>query len=148
MTRRRFLFVDHENHKLALTTEYNGDRSQFLAIGSQDSCDKDWSDMEREFLNCWSISQFEEEDRRCQGYYHSFLGQTEYEPLTILEDGAEAPSCEVSVLWCGSLYPADSQTLHDIIHRIQGEQEEESGENPAYLQLLDAFLADILKEDV
>lgn len=135
MTRRRVLFVDHDGKQLVITDEYNGDKSEFLAMGSQDSCDKDWDEMEREFLNCYTLSQFEEADRRCQGYYHSCICQMEYQPLTFLDKSSDTPDGNVLILWCGSMYPSHSISLRNTIQCVRDE-----GADDDYLLLLEEYL--------
>lgn len=77
MTRRRVLFINSDG-KTYLTEEYNGDKSEFARFGAGDSCEKDWRDIMDEFRDCLSLDLFLETDRRCQSYYHSCLGTTEY----------------------------------------------------------------------
>lgn len=79
MTRRQILFIDTDGRQY-LSTEYNGDKTELRMIGSADSCDKDWADIEAEFERCDTLADFLATDKRAQGYYHSRLGDGEYEP--------------------------------------------------------------------
>ena len=78
MTRRRVLFLDADG-KAYLTEEYNGDKTEFALFGVADTCEKDWRDIMDEFRDCLSLRMFFATDRRCQGYYHSQLGVSEYQ---------------------------------------------------------------------
>lgn len=79
MTRRTVMFINSDG-KVYMTSEYNGDKSEFAMFGAGDSCEKDWADIMGEFRESLSLPVFIETDRRCQGYYHSCLGTSEYNP--------------------------------------------------------------------
>jgi hypothetical protein len=74
MTRRHLVFYDDETGYYYSTPEFNGDKSEMEAFGSQDSCDKDWPDIVLEFEGVKSLTDFKAASERAQGYYHSFLG--------------------------------------------------------------------------
>jgi hypothetical protein len=74
MTRRYLVFYDEETGYYYSTPEFNGDKSEMEAFSSQDSCDKDWPDIVREFEDVDSLKKFEDASIKSQGYYHSFLG--------------------------------------------------------------------------
>ena len=72
MTRRYIVFYDDETGYYYSTPEFNGDKSEMEALGSQDSCDKDWPDIILEFKGVNSLEKFKDASARAQGYYHSF----------------------------------------------------------------------------
>jgi hypothetical protein len=81
MTRRYLVFYDEETGYYYSTPEFNGDKSEMAAFGSQDSCDKDWPEIVLEFEGVKSLKDFEAASEKAQGYYHSFLGDYTY-PVT------------------------------------------------------------------
>jgi hypothetical protein len=81
MTRRYIVFYDEESGYYYSTPEFNGDKSETEAFGSQDSCDKDWPDIVLDFKGVKSLNEFKAASERAQGYYHSFLGDYTF-PVT------------------------------------------------------------------
>jgi hypothetical protein len=74
MTRRKILFRDVEHGCCWITPEFNGDKSEFQQAKSQDSCDKDWSEIFDEFrATPMTLEKFKEISNRAQSYYHSHL---------------------------------------------------------------------------
>jgi hypothetical protein len=82
MTRRKVLFRDAERECCWITPEFNGDKSEMKAFGSQDSCDKDWPEIFEElFRNVKTLPEFEKASAQAQRYYHSFLPGGEILPI-------------------------------------------------------------------
>lgn len=80
MTRRTIAFINPD-FTMFITPEFNGDRSEFIRFGSQDSCDKDWADIEKEFQDCKTLEDFKAASDRAQRYYHSCLGDSDPLPV-------------------------------------------------------------------
>jgi len=60
-----------------MTPEYNGDKSEFAALGgSSDTCDKDWDEIMQCFQGVTTLLQFKKANEVAQTAYHSFLGNT------------------------------------------------------------------------
>lgn len=88
MTRKRFLFTNHDGYQY-ITAEYNGDKDEFEIIGSADSCDLTWDEIESAFRRCRTLTEFQESDRKMQAAYHSSIGEREYEPVRRVSEFAE-----------------------------------------------------------
>lgn len=88
MTRKRFLFTNHDGCQY-ITAEYNGDKYEFEDIGSADSCDRSWCEIESAFRRCRTLDEFRETDRKMQAAYHSSIGEREYEPVRRVSEFAE-----------------------------------------------------------
>lgn len=80
MTRKRFLFTNYDGCQY-ITAEYNGDKYEFEDIGSSDSCDLSWEEIESAFRRCRTLTEFKETDCKMQAAYHSSIGEREYEPV-------------------------------------------------------------------
>jgi hypothetical protein len=81
MTRRYLVFYDNESGFYYSTPEFNGDKSEMVAFGSRDSCDKDWPDIVIDFQGVDTLEKFRAASDKAQGYYHSFLGDYTF-PVT------------------------------------------------------------------
>jgi hypothetical protein len=79
MTRRIIVFVD--NGKAYQTPEFNGDKAEFEQFGSTDHCDKNWEEIEAEFLAVKTLDQFREASNKVQGYYHSSIAGQSILPI-------------------------------------------------------------------
>ena len=73
MTRRRIVFIDGKTQQIYSTPEFNGDKSEFLRLGSIDKCDKDWPDILELFSTVETLSDFIIANEKAQKCYHSFL---------------------------------------------------------------------------
>jgi hypothetical protein len=82
MTRRYIVFYDDESGYYYSTPEFNGDKSEMETFGSQDSCDKDWTEIVFEFEGVDNLNKFKTASEKAQSYYHSFLGDTTPLPIT------------------------------------------------------------------
>jgi hypothetical protein len=81
MTRRYIIFYDEESGSYYSTPEFNGDKSEMLGFGSQDSCDKDWPEIVQEFQGVDTLEKFKAASEKAQGYYHSSFGDYSF-PIT------------------------------------------------------------------
>lgn len=93
MKRRRVYFYC-ANGEVYVTPEFNGDKSEFIAFGSLDRCDKDWSDIIRSFAQCQTLSDFERVNEQSQRLYHSILGDVDILPVEKVTSGSNPPSCD------------------------------------------------------
>lgn len=75
MTRRKIYFYDNKDKKLYSTPEFNGDKDEFIHFRkAEDSCDKNFDEILKEFLGVKTKEEFETASNKAQSYYHSFLG--------------------------------------------------------------------------
>jgi hypothetical protein len=74
MTRRYLVFYDEKTGCFYSTPEFNGDKSETDAFSSQDSCDKDWPDIVREFDGVDTLEGFKAASVKARSYYHTFPG--------------------------------------------------------------------------
>jgi hypothetical protein len=82
MTRRYIVFYDDVTSSYYSTPEFNGDKTEMAAFGSQDSCEKDWPEIVQEFQGVDTLQKFKTASDKAQGYYHSFLGDPPPFPVT------------------------------------------------------------------
>ncbi len=73
MTRRRIVFIDPQTQQIYCTPEFNGDRAEFLQIGSMDRCDRDWPEIFGLFSEVKTLGDFIAANKKAQGLCHSFL---------------------------------------------------------------------------
>jgi hypothetical protein len=86
MTRRRLIFQDPKDRLYYLTPEFNGDKEELERMGSADSCDKNWSDIAKEFQDVMSLVDFNHASIRAQLFYHSSIAvEGGYLPLVSME---------------------------------------------------------------
>jgi hypothetical protein len=73
MTRRNIIFYDDISHSFYSTPEFNGDKTEMENIRSNDSCDKDWADIIKEFENVKTLIDFKIANNNAQKFYHSSI---------------------------------------------------------------------------
>ena len=74
MTRRQVYFWDKGTGKFYVSPEFNGDKSEFLKIGSADSCDKDTVERCVDLRHTSSLFDFMRVVHMIYGSYHSSIG--------------------------------------------------------------------------
>ena len=88
MTRRRIAFIDPQTQQIYCTPEFNGDKTEFLRMGSVDSCNSDWPDIFGLFNTVKTLDEFIAANERAQGFYHSFLDYVCPEPVEAVREVA------------------------------------------------------------
>lgn len=83
MTRRILLYRD-EQGILWHTPEFNGDRREFQAFGSRDSCDADWPETLKLFEGTASLQDLHKASRAASKLYHSQFGKEHALPVEVL----------------------------------------------------------------
>ena len=96
MTRRRILAF-HEG-RYYTTPEFNGDKTEFEAFGSNDSCDKDWDGIIAVFDVDGTLDDFKQANETAQGFYHSSLPGGEILPVVEIASPNEVSADEVIAL--------------------------------------------------
>ena len=76
MTRRRILYRPDSGVGFWITPEINGDRDEFLRIGSADVCDLTWDEMKNLFCGIQCYEDFERAAYAMQRCYHSSISQS------------------------------------------------------------------------
>ena len=107
MTRRIIMFIEKDGTQYA-TTEFNGDKAEFELrcqhFHCQDSCDKDWAEIEPIFFACKTLGDFICANEQAQSFYHSFLPNQETILVRQLEDGEDVTADEILVIYEEPLY--------------------------------------------
>ena len=80
MTRRTISFIDSAGQSFE-TPEFNGDKEELEKMGSADWCDKNWPEIESEFLNVKTLDDFRAASSRAQGFYHSSIAGQSVLPI-------------------------------------------------------------------
>ena len=80
MTRRTISFIDSAGQSYK-TPEFNGDKEEFEKMGSADSCDKNWPEIESEFLNVKTLKEFSDASIKAQRFYHSSIAGQSVLPI-------------------------------------------------------------------
>ena len=75
MTRRKIVFYDDDAGSFYSTPEFNGDKTEMEAMRSDDSCDKDWADILKEFEGVKTLNEFKAVSEKAQRYYHSSIAK-------------------------------------------------------------------------
>lgn len=88
MTRRRIVFIDPQTQQIYCTPEFNGDRTEFLRMGSMDICDKDWPEILGLFSTVKTLGEFIIANEKAQGFYHSFLDHVCPAPVVAVQEVA------------------------------------------------------------
>ena len=85
MTRRRIAFIDTRTQQIYCTPEFNGDKTEFEKMASNDSCEKDWPDIFGLFCTVKTLDEFIAANKAAQGCYHSFLERICPEPVEAVQ---------------------------------------------------------------
>ena len=80
MTRRRIMFRPRGGIGFWITPEINGDRDEFMRIGSADSCDLTWGEMKNLFRGVQSYNDFKLACDALNRCFHSSVAETEPVP--------------------------------------------------------------------
>ena len=87
MTRRKIVFIDSTGSYE--TPEFNGDKKELERFGSADWCDKNWPEIEAEFLNVKTLDEFKAVSNRVQMYYHSSIAGQAVLPVIPVPEGSK-----------------------------------------------------------
>lgn len=88
MTRRRIVFLDKITGKTYITSEFNGDKEEFLSCRAGDTCNMNWEDIiNTYFSNIHTLEEFKIAHEKAQEEYISNLtGKSEILPLEEVSD--------------------------------------------------------------
>lgn len=113
MTRRRVVFIK-KNGLRYISPEFNGDKDEFIAMGSHDSCDKTWDEMIRDIWgNVDSYISFVKANVIAQDQYCSAYGDIFISVCRNLRRNSKAPSADEYLLIKESDEGMTLSTVHE-----------------------------------